>query len=73
MCFCLFLVPLFGNKPNYVLLIHLGTFDFQNGRFGIPVFKGTCEEGSQHIYFITHSLIGATSLRSLVHLRAFPF
>ena len=39
MRFSAFLVTVLGNELNYVLLILLRAFDFQNARFGTPVFK----------------------------------
>ena len=47
----------------YVLFIHLGAFDFQNGRFGNQMLKQILEEGSRHPYFSTLSF-GEMSLRS---------
>ena len=39
-----------------VLLIHLGAFDFLNGRFGKQVFKQILEEGLRHPLFCHTSL-----------------
>ena len=43
-------LPLQGAK-TYVLLIHLGGSDFQNGRFG-KCPQQILEEGCRHPYFI---------------------